>query len=100
LNEKTNRWECYKPQQEDWMYLMQYANQNLLENGKHTQLIQMFFFKYLNFNPNFKDDCITSILNQIKLKIFQICQNTSNMILKVKLKKKFLIMNNYKHLTF
>jgi len=75
---------------------MQYANRNLLENGKCTQLIQFFF----NIYPNFKDDCITFILNKIKLKIFQIHQNTFNMILKVKLKTKFLIMNNYKDLTF
>jgi len=75
---------------------MQYANRNLLENGKCTQLIQ--FLKYIY--PNFKDDCIIFILNKIKLKIFQIHQNTFNMILKVKLKTKFLIMNNYKDLTF
>jgi len=40
---------------------MQYENQNLLENGKCTQLIQMFLNIYPKFNQKFKDDCIKFI---------------------------------------
>jgi hypothetical protein len=51
------------------IYLMQYANQILLENEKCTQLTQMFWEKY----PNFKNDCITSIFKSNKI------ENISNL---------------------
>jgi phosphorylcholine metabolism protein LicD len=73
---------------------MQYANKSLLENEKCTQFIQ-FFEKKIQIS---KMIVLHLYLNQIKLKIFQICQNTFNMIAKVIFKN--LVMNNYKYLTF
>ncbi len=48
------------------IYLMQYANQNLLENEKCTQLIQMFWEKYPNLDPKFKKYCTTAIFKSNK----------------------------------
>jgi hypothetical protein len=48
-----------------YAYLMQYANHNLFENEKKTQLVEMFLEKYPYVHPNLNNEKIMLICEKI-----------------------------------